>query len=67
MVVKFKKFFMAPSKPPENIEYVTVSFRITRLLDETLEDTAKKLRVTKSQIIRDGLANLNSPETGKAA
>lgn len=58
---------MAPSKPPNNIEYVTVSLRITRLLDETLEDTAKKLRVTKSQIIRDGLAGLNSPETGKAA
>ena len=58
---------MAPSKPPKSIEYVTVSFRITRLLDETLEDTAKKLRVTKSQIIRDGLASLNSPQTGKAA
>jgi hypothetical protein len=58
---------MAPSKPPKNIEYVTVSFRITRLLDETLEDRAKKLRITKSQIIRDGLANLNSTETGKAA
>ena len=58
---------MAPPKPPESIEYVTVSFRITRLLDETLEDTAKKLRVTKSQIIRDGLARLNSHETGKAA
>jgi predicted DNA-binding protein len=58
---------MAPSNPPKNIEYVTVSFRITRLLDETLEYRAKQLRVTKSQIIRDGLANLNSLETGKAA
>ena len=58
---------MAPSKPPENIEYVTVSLRITRILDKTLESKAKKMRTSKSQLIRDGLANLNSPESGKAA
>lgn len=58
---------MAPSKPPKNIEYVTISLRVTRQLDESLENKAKKMRVTKSQIIRDGLANLNSPESGKAA
>lgn len=58
---------MAPSKPPKNIEYVTISLRVTRQLDESLESKAKKMRITKSQIIRDGLANLNSPESGKAA
>lgn len=57
---------MTPSKPKET-RSVTVSLRITKSLDEILEDRAKKLSVTKSEIIRDGLARLNSLETEKAA
>ena len=57
---------MAPSNPKET-RSITISLRITQSLDETLEDTAKKLSVSKSQIIRDRLANLNPFETEKAA
>jgi len=57
---------MTPSKPKEP-RTITISLRITQGLDEILEDTARKMRVSKSQLIRDGIAHLNSPETGKAA
>jgi hypothetical protein len=57
---------MTPSKPKEP-RTITISLRITQGLDEILEDTARKMRVSKSEIIRDRLANLNSPKTEKAA
>lgn len=57
---------MTPSKAKEP-RTITISLRITQGLDEILEDTARKMRVSKSEIIRDRLANLNSHETGKAA
>jgi len=64
--VYWNDLFMTPSKPKEP-RTITISLRITQGLDEILEDTARKMRVSKSQLIRDGIAHLNSPETGKAA
>ena len=57
---------MITSNPKEK-RMITISLRITQSLDEILEDTARKMRVSKSEIIRDRLANLNSPKTEKAA
>jgi predicted transcriptional regulator len=57
---------MITSNPKEK-RMITISLRITQSLDEILEDTARKMRVSKSQIIRDRLANFNSPKTEKAA
>lgn len=57
---------MPPTRPPETIEYVSISLRVTRQLKEALEGKKKTSGKSSSQIIRDGIS-LNLLEDTKAA
>jgi hypothetical protein len=59
---------MAPQKKPiDQLHEINLSIKITRSLDRAIELAAREQRLSKSQIIRDSLKNLNLPNTEKTA
>jgi hypothetical protein len=56
-----------PKKPIDQLHEINLSIKITRSLDADLEFAARQQRLSKSQIIRDSLKNLNLPKTEKSA
>ncbi|CAD5985120.1 ribbon-helix-helix protein, CopG family [Planktothrix agardhii] len=56
-----------PKKPIDQLHEINLSIKITRSLDQAIELAAREQRLSKSQIIRDSLKNLNLPNTEKTA
>jgi hypothetical protein len=59
---------MAPRKKPvELLNVVNLSIKVPKSLDRAIEIAARNQRITKSEVIRNSLINLNLPETEKTA
>jgi hypothetical protein len=59
---------MAPQKKPvEQLNVINLSIKVTKSLDTAIEIAARNQRITKSEVIRNSLINLNLPETEKTA
>jgi hypothetical protein len=59
---------MAPQKKPvEQLNVINLSIKVTKSLDTAIEIAARNQRITKSELIRNSLINLNLPETEKTA
>jgi hypothetical protein len=56
-----------PKKPIDQLHEINLSIKITRSLDRAIEIAARNQRITKSEVIRNSLINLNLPETEKTA
>ena len=56
-----------PKKPIDQLHETNLSIKITRSLDRAIEIAARNQRITKSEVIRNSLINLNLPETEKTA
>jgi hypothetical protein len=56
-----------PKKPIDQLHEINLSIKITRSLDADLEIAARHQRISKSEVIRNSLINLNLPETEKTA
>jgi hypothetical protein len=56
-----------PKKPIDQLHEINLSIKITRSLDADLEIAARNQRITKSELIRNSLINLDLPETEKTA
>ncbi|WP_413466298.1 ribbon-helix-helix protein, CopG family [Planktothrix agardhii] len=59
---------MAPRKKPvELLNVVNLSIKVPKSLDRAIEIAARNQRITKSELIRNSLINLDLPETEKTA
>jgi hypothetical protein len=59
---------MAPRKKPvELLNVVNLSIKVPKSLDRAIEIAARNQKITKSEVIRNSLINLNLPETEKTA
>jgi hypothetical protein len=59
---------MAPRKKPvELLNVVNLSIKVPKSLDRAIEIAARNQRITKSEVIRNSLINLDLPETEKTA
>ena len=59
---------MAPRKKPvELLNVVNLSIKVPKSLDRAIEIAARNQRITKSEVIRKSLINLNLPEAEKTA
>jgi hypothetical protein len=56
-----------PKKPVEQLNVINLSIKVTKSLDTAIEIAARNQRITKSEVIRNSLINLNLPETEKTA
>jgi hypothetical protein len=56
-----------PKKPVEQLNVINLSIKVTKSLDRAIEIAARNQRITKSEVIRNSLINLNLPETEKTA
>jgi hypothetical protein len=59
---------MAPlKKPVEQLNVINLSIKVTKSLDRAIEIAARNQRITKSELIRNSLINLDLPEAEKTA
>ena len=59
---------MAPlKKPVEQLNVINLSIKVTKSLDTAIEIAARNQRITKSELIRNSLINLDLPEAEKTA
>jgi hypothetical protein len=59
---------MAPlKKPVEQLNVINLSIKVTKSLDTAIELAARNQRITKSELIRNSLINLDLPEAEKTA
>jgi hypothetical protein len=59
---------MAPlKKPVEQLNVINLSIKVTKSLDRAIELAARNQRITKSEVIRNSLINLDLPEAEKTA
>jgi hypothetical protein len=56
-----------PKKPVEQLNVINLSIKVPKSLDRAIEIAARNQRITKSEVIRNSLINLNLPETEKTA
>jgi len=56
-----------PKKPVEQLNVINLSIKVTKSLDRAIEIAARNQRITKSEVIRNSLINLNLPNTEKTA
>jgi hypothetical protein len=56
-----------PKKPVEQLNVINLSIKVTKSLDTAIEIAARNQRITKSEVIRNSLINLNLPEAEKTA
>jgi Ribbon-helix-helix protein, copG family len=56
-----------PKKPVEQLNVINLSIKVPQSLDQAIELAAKNQRISKSEVIRKSLINLNLPDTEKTA
>jgi hypothetical protein len=56
-----------PKKPVEQLNIINLSIKVPKSLDQAIELAARHQRISKSEVIRNSLINLNLPETEKTA
>jgi hypothetical protein len=56
-----------PKKPVEQLNIINLSIKVTKSLDRAIELAARNQRITKSEVIRNSLINLDLPEAEKTA
>jgi hypothetical protein len=56
-----------PKKPIDQLHEINLSIKVTQSLDRAIEIAARNQRITKSEVIRNSLINLNLPEAEKTA
>jgi hypothetical protein len=56
-----------PKKPVEQLNIINLSIKVPKSLDRAIEIAARNQRITKSEVIRNSLINLNLPEAEKTA
>jgi hypothetical protein len=56
-----------PKKPVEQLNVINLSIKVPKSLDRAIEIAARNQRITKSEVIRNSLINLNLPEAEKTA
>jgi Ribbon-helix-helix protein, copG family len=56
-----------PKKPVEQLNIINLSIKVPKSLDRAIELAARNQRITKSEVIRNSLINLDLPEAEKTA
>jgi hypothetical protein len=56
-----------PKKPVEQLNVINLSIKVPKSLDRAIEIAARNQRITKSEVIRNSLINLDLPEAEKTA